>query len=107
MFGLGLDEIFLIVIIFLLFVDPKHWNNIAKKAGYLFGKYQSEVNKFKTIINNSSEFDEFKESNNLIDKAYNNSKYPSPKDDFSDYVSTNSDKDAKQKSTSSNKKPSK
>ena len=55
MFGIGLEEIFVILIIFLLFINPKHWNRIAKKIGFLFGKYQREINKLKNQIDKISD----------------------------------------------------
>lgn len=50
MFGLGLDEIFLIIIISLIFIDPKHWNSLSHKIGNLIGRYQAEIRKFRFYI---------------------------------------------------------
>jgi sec-independent protein translocase protein TatB len=63
MFGLGISEIVVIVIVTLLLVNPKELPGLARKAGTLYSRIMREINGLRKTF---TEFeDEVKELSNL------------------------------------------
>lgn len=50
MFGIGLDEIFVIIGVFLIFFNPKEWPAIARKIGGFTGWLSNEINDINTFL---------------------------------------------------------
>ncbi len=54
MFGIGFDEIFVVLIIFLLFFNPKEWPEIAKKTGNFYKWFSKEITDINSFLHNQT-----------------------------------------------------
>ena len=52
MFGIGFDEIFVILLVFLMFFNPKEWPAIARKIGGFAGWLSNEIKDINEFLNN-------------------------------------------------------
>ena len=50
MFGIGLDEIFVIIIVFLMFFNPREWPALARKIGGFTGWLSNEINDINAFL---------------------------------------------------------